>query len=310
MHVATSLDPADDAQPDSVERRNLSALLFDTLVVVDAHGHLHPALATSWQTDAARQRWIFVLRRDVRFHDGSVLNPEAAAASLRNANPGWKILADTNSIIIERDAAAPDLAADLARSRNAIVKRDGRTLSGTGPFRIGSFSPGKRLSLVANEDSWAGRPYLDEIDVDFGKSSREQVISLESGRLDIAELTANQAGRAGLGERRVLSSPPSEVVALVFLRDPQSADDRNLRSALALSIDRESIRRVILESAGDSTGALLPNWISGYAFLFPWRQNLALARQKRSEVRQAPTWTFAYDSSDPLTQLIDRKSVV
>lgn len=302
--TVTSLDPADDSQPDSIARRNLSALLFDTLVMVDAHGRLHAGLATSWQADPGNQRWTFVLRRDVKFHDGSALTADAVAASLRTVNPNWKVLAGSGSVVVERDSPAPELAADLARSRNAIVKRDGNTLSGTGPFRIGSFSLGKRLTLVANEESWAGRPYLDEIDVDLGRNSREQLISLESGRLDVAEITADQAMRAGVGARPVLSSRPSEVVVLAFLRDAQTQDDRNLRAALALSIDRASIRRVILQSAGESTAALLPNWMSGYAFLFPSAQNLALARQKRSEVRQVPAWTFAYDSSDPLTQLI------
>lgn len=299
-----SLDPADDSQPDSLARHNLSALLFDNLVVVDAQGHLRPALAASWQADPGNQRWTFLLRHDVKFHDGSALTSDAVAASLRTSNPTWKIVADGGSVIIERDSPAPELAADLARSRNAIVKRDGKTVSGTGPFRVSSFSPAKHLTLTANEDSWAGRPYLDGIDVDLGKNGRDQLIGSEASRIDIAELSSDQTARAGHGEHRILSSPPTELVALVFIGDAQTPDERTLRSALALSIDRASIRRVILQSAGASTAALLPNWISGYSFLFPADQNLTLARQKRSEVRKLPTWTFAYDSSDPFTQLV------
>jgi ABC-type transport system substrate-binding protein len=310
-HIAlTSLDPADETQADSIARGTVSALLFDTLVAVDAHGRLHPSLATSWQADPGNQRWTFVLRRDVKFHYGSALTPDTVAASLRVTNPSWKILTDANCVIIERDSPAPELPAELARSRNAIVKRDGNILSGTGAFRVSSFSPAKQLTLAANEDSWSGRPYLDHIEVDFGKNGRDQLINLEAGRSDIAEVSADQTARASVGARRVLSSLPIELIALVFLRDAQSQDDHNLRSALALSIDRDSIRRVILQSAGDSTAALLPNWISGYAFLFPATQNLALARQKRSEVRQPPGWTFAYDASDPFTQLVAERIVL
>jgi len=315
LRVATritpaSLDPADNAQPDSVARRNLTALLFDTLVVTDARGHLHPALAASWQADPGSQRWTFVLRKDVKFHDGSPLTPDAVAASLRANNPTWKVVPQADSIIIEREASAPELAADLARARNAIVKHNGNSLSGTGPFRLSSFTPGKHLVLAANEESWAGRPYLDAIDIDLGHGGRDQLISLESGRADLAEVTPDQTPRAALGSRRILSSAPIDLITLVFQRDPQSADDRNLRSALAFSIDRASIRHVILQSSGDPTAALLPNWISGYAFVFPAAQNLTLARQKRAEVQQTPTWTIAYDSSDPFAELVAQRIIL
>jgi ABC-type transport system substrate-binding protein len=308
--AATSLDPADNTQPDSVARRNLTALLFDTLVVADARGRLHPSLAASWQADPGNQRWTLVLRHDVRFHDGSPLTADAVAASLRANNPTWKVVPHADSVIIERDSPAPELAADLARPCNAIVKHDGNSLSGTGPFRVNSFTPGKHLALVANEDSWAGRPYLDAIDVDLGRSGHDQLISLEAARSDLAEVTPDQTARAALGFRRVLSSPPIDLITLVFQRDPQSADDRNLRSALALSIDRASIRHVILQSSGDPTAALLPNWMSGYAFVFPSAQNLALARQKRAEVRQASNWTIAYDTSDPFIELLAQRIIL
>jgi peptide/nickel transport system substrate-binding protein len=305
-----SLDPADNTQPDSVARRNLTSLLFDTLVVADARGRLHPALASSWQADPGNQRWTFSLRRDAKFHGGSPLTPDAVAASLRVGNPSWKIFPQADSVVIERDAPAPELAADLARPRNAIVKRDGNLLSGTGPFLVNSFTPGKHLTVVANEDSWAGRPYLDAIDIELGRSGRDQLIGIESARSDLAEVTPDQTARAALGPRRVLTSQPIELVTLVFQRDPQSSDDRNLRAALALSIDRASIRHVILQSSGDPTAALLPNWISGYAFVFSTAQNLPLARQKRAEVRQPPTWTLAYDASDSFTELVAQRIIL
>lgn len=305
-----SLDPADDSQPDSIARRTLVSLVFDRLVTVDARGQLHPALASSWQADNGNQRWTFVLRPDVRFHDGSPLTASAVAASLRTSNPTWKILDGPGSIVIERDSPAPALAADLARSRNSIVKRDGGTITGTGAFRVKSFLPGKHVTLIANEDAWAGRPYVDTIEIDLGRSGRDQLISVESGHVDIADITPDQGARATATGHRVLSSSPVELVALAYLRGPQSADDRSLRSALALSIDRSSIRHVILQSVGESTAALLPNWISGYAFLFSGTQNLALARQKRAELRQPAALTLAYDPSDSLVQLVAERIIL
>ena len=139
------------------------------------------------------------------------------------------------------------------------------------------------FALAANEESWSGRPFLDTIEIDFGKSGRDQLIAIQSGRADLVEVTADQTVHAALNApQQLLSSAPVELIALVYLREPETGDDRNLRSALALSIDRTSIRRAILQSSGQATAALLPNWISGYAFVFPaapkpsarWPENL------------------------------------
>ena len=300
-----SIDPADRIQTDSLARRNLDGLMFDTLVIMDNRGRLQPALATSWKAEPGNQRWQFWLRRGVKFHDGSPFTPEAVAASLRVANPGWSILVAADSIIIERDAPAPDLAAELARSHNGIAKRGpGGAVTGTGPFRVTEWQPGKKLTLAAEEGYWAGRPFLDAIEIEMGKNLRDQLIALELGKADVTEVAPEQAHRAAIEGRRVLTSSPIELMALVFAHDRHSAEDGKLRDALALSIDRASIGSVVLQGAGEPSGAILPNWVSGYAFVFPTEQNLTRARQQRSEIRQLPSWTLSYDAGDPLARVI------
>jgi peptide/nickel transport system substrate-binding protein len=297
------LDPA--AQPDSIARRNLTCLMFDTLVRMDGRGRLQPALATSWQAAPGNQRWQFWLRRGVKFHDGSPLTPEAVAAALRAGNADWTVLPAVDSVIIERNAADLDLAAQLARPRNAISKRSqGGTLIGTGPFHITDWQPGKKLSLAADEGYWGGRPFLDAIEIEMGKASRDQLLALDIGKADVAEVAPEQSHRSSTEGRRVVTSAPVELMALVFAKDRQSPEDGKLRDALALSIDRSSIRSVVLQGAGEPSAGILPNWVSGYAFVFPADQNLDRARQLRGELRQAPSWTLGYDAGDPLARVI------
>jgi peptide/nickel transport system substrate-binding protein len=310
LHLSTriapaSLDPSDNSQPDSVARRNLDRLMFDTLVTMDNRGRLQSSLATSWQAEPGNQRWQFSLRRGVKFHDGSPLTPEAVAASLRAANPGWNASAAVDSVVIEREAAAPDLPAELARTRNGIAKRGpGGTMLGTGPFHVAEWQPGKRLRLSAEEGYWGGRVFLDAIEIEMGKSARDQLIALELGKTDIAEIASEQAQPATTGGKRVGTSAPVELMALVFSRDKQAPEEGKLRDALALSIDRASIRSVVLQGVGDPSGAILPNWVTGYAFVFATDQNVGRARQERSEVQRAPTWNLRYDAGDPIARVI------
>jgi hypothetical protein len=65
------------------------------------------------------------------------------------------------------------------------------------------------------------------------------------------------------------------VVALVF--SPR-VEDARVREALALSVDRAAILTVLLQRQGEISGALLPQWLSGDAFLFPASFDLPRAR--------------------------------
>ncbi len=260
--------------------------MFETLVTLDDRGRLQPALATSWQAAPGNQRWQFWLRRGVKFHDGSPLTAEAVAAALRSANPDWNVSPAADSVVVERDSGDPDLAARAAQPRNAITKRsEGGTLIGTGPFHITNWQPGKKLSLAADEGYWGGRAFVDAIEIEFGRSVRDQLIALDLGKADVAEVAVEQSHRAATEGRRVVSSSPVELMALVFTRERASADDGKLREALALSIDRKSIRNVLMQDAGEASGGILPNWVSGYGFVFASDQNLVRAQQLRSEVK-------------------------
>jgi peptide/nickel transport system substrate-binding protein len=298
-----SLDPADASQPDTIFRRDLDRLLYDTLVTIDNSGHLQPALAISWKSDSGYQRWEFRIRPGVTFEDGSPLTPTAVAASLRVLNPKWGVSALADSVLIETDSEQRNLAAQLAEPKCSVVKRVPGKILGTGPFHATDWQPGKSVSLAANEDYWAGRPFLNSIEIALAKSYRDQALALQVGRTDAIEVAPEQARRPTV-DARSAESTPIELVALIFARDPESPDDRQLREAFSLSIDRASIKSVLLQGTGEPTASLLPNWISGYSFLFPYEADIAKARQERSEVRQTPNWTLAYDGGDPLSRLI------
>jgi ABC-type transport system substrate-binding protein len=308
-HVAlriapASLDPADITATDSIARGSLNALMFDNLVTVDNFGHILPALATSWQSDSGAQRWQFWLRRSVKFHDGSSLTTDSAAASLRAANPGWNVYANGDSVIVETGGATPYLTAQLAMPHNAIAKRNpGATISGTGPFHVSDWQPGKKLTLAVQEDYWNGRPFLDAITIDLGKGSRDPLISLDLGKTDIVELTPEQVHRAVADNRSILRSQPVMLIALVFAKDRLSPEDGRLREALSLSIDRISIRNVLLQGQGEPASGLLPNWLTGYEFEFPAEFNVQRAQQLTAGIRQT-AWTLSHDANDPLSRLI------
>jgi hypothetical protein len=61
---------------------------------------------------------------------------------------------------------------------------------------------------------------------------------------------------------------------------------------------------VLLQGGGEPSGALLPDWMTGYAFLFPTAGDMQQAQLTRGEVPQAPAWTLGYDADDPVARVI------
>lgn len=296
-----SLDPN---QPGGLAARNLTALIFDTLVTLDGQGRPQPALASAWHAEPGNQRWQFTLRPGVTFADGTPLTTDSVATSLRAGNPSWRVVAEKDAVVIERDTPAPDLLGELALSRNSIVRRDGGKITGTGPFVISQWDPGKRLLLMARDDYWGGRPFLGAIEIALGQGIRDQVIAFDLDKAQLIEVASEQARRMAAEGRHIAPSAPADLVALVFVRPPQNTEEAKLRDALSLSIDRSLLNAVVLQNGGESTAGLLPNWMTGYGFLFSTDANLVRAQQERAEVPQAVLWNLDFDRSDAVARVL------
>src|ERR1019366_2464147 len=279
------------------------SLVGDTLVTLDAQGRPQPALAVAWQSDPSARHWQIALRRGVKFHDGSSASPAALAQILGALHPGWNVRASADSISIESETPMPSLLAELALPRNLLIKRNGSALPiGTGPFLVAEWQPGKLLKLAANEESWAGRPFVDAGEIEFGKSLRDQAIALELDTADIIETVPQAASAAQRKGTSSALSLPVELLALVFSPNSKAQDPR-LREALALAIDRKPIQSVLLKGAGEPAASTLPNWMTGYSAVFSAQANPQRARTLLAGSRQ-PTLNLSYDPRDPQSQLI------
>ena len=138
----------------------------------------------------------------------------------------------------------------------------------------------------------------------MGRSFHDQSTALEVGRADLIEVAPEQAHHFSPAKVRLESSEPVELIVLVFARASSSPEEKQLRNALGLSVERGSIQSVLLQGSGQATGSLLPTWISGYGFVFSSQADLQKARQVRDQVETARPWTIGYDSSDSLARLL------
>jgi ABC-type transport system substrate-binding protein len=179
--------------------------------------------------------------------------------------------------------------------------------SGSGPFKILSWQPGKQLTLQANEKFGNGRPFVDSIEITMGRAFHDRLLDLELSKTDFTEIPAQEARHAVERGVRVNQSQPDELLAVVFL-EPRARP--TARQALSLAIDRSSIVTFLLQKVGEPTGALLPQWASGTSFLFSTAADVPRAKELWSQITPSPTFLLGYDSADSLEQSVAERIVV
>lgn len=270
----------------SLLARRLASLIFDPL----------PALVSASSQNEGR-RWELTVRSGVAFHTGMPLTARSLAAALEEA-------LGKSAVTMTRDGVVVEFSTPIHALPEILIRAGRDRMAGTGPFRLAEWRPRRRAVFVANEEYWGGRPFLDRIEIEMGRSPREQLIDLEVDKADLVDVDPGEFRRASERGRKIWSSEPVELMALVFNSRP-SAVDLRVREALALAIDRAAMHNVLLQRKGEMAGTLLPQWISGYAFLFSTSLDLARAR---SLVAQAPaparTLTLSYDPASPLARAL------
>ena len=290
---------------DAIARR----LVFDGLTELDASGAVEPALAIHWQSSDNGHHWQFRVRDGVRFQDGTQLTADAVAQSLNLAcasNCPWtSIRAVGPAVVFTCDSPLPNLPDLLASDVFLIAaprtpnSQAGNQPIGTGPFQVAQ-STGNDLRLAANETSWQGRPFADQVIITSHRAIRDQWLDLTLGRTDIVEVPAEQIRQAQQQRLSPVVSGPEDVVALQ-LSDSGALANSSLRSTIAYAVDRSAIFNVIFQKQGEISASLIPNSVSGYAFLFPTERDLNKASQARGGLT-AGTLTLSVDG-DTVMQL-------
>jgi MarR-like DNA-binding transcriptional regulator SgrR of sgrS sRNA len=310
--ASVSLDPREwkAGAVESATDEKMGALVYDRLVGLDNYGRFQPQLATEWSHDVALKRWQFALRTNVKFSDGVALNSADVVAALQPLLPdGQQISASGSIVVFQSSVAMPDLLEELASGRFFVyrVQPDG-TLMGTGPFFVAEAASTSRLpsnsstaapdSILAaasagvnksthlrfraSEETWSGRPFLDAIDVTLGVPALRQLFDLQLGKADLVELSPELVRRAMQDNQRVWSSAPVTFYGLRFDEAQSAAADPKLREAMSLSLDRQTMANVLLQKQAEPASALLPQWLSGYAFLFTMETNIERAKELRA----------------------------
>ncbi|MDW3218280.1 MAG: ABC transporter substrate-binding protein [Acidimicrobiales bacterium] len=179
--------------------RILSAIA-DPLVRLDADGNWAPFLAESFVPNDDYTVWTVTMRDGVVFHDGSPLDAETVVANLQafkdSALVGF-VVGQVESYVVTGDLTFEARMTDpwatfpfvLTGQAGFVVPTDqigvNDWYTGTGPFKLDSWTLGEGARLVRNDDYWQeGLPYLDSIEFTFAPEQDTRRLAFEQGQFD------------------------------------------------------------------------------------------------------------------------------
>jgi len=123
-----------------------------------------------------------------------------------------------------------------------------------GPFKVAEFEPASHLTLAANDLYWRGRPKLDKIFMRLIEDRAVQMAALASGESDIGTyiIGSEVPDIEAMGNMQIMISNNGYQVLIFENLDPKTAHpamtDVNVRKAIIMAIDRESINENLYHS--------------------------------------------------------------
>ncbi len=267
--VPYTFHPWDMAQNNSPNH----AQFYNRLIVLDKQLKPQAEIATEWKYSPDGKVFTMKLRQDVKFHIGKALTSEDVkrswlqitagkfVGSHANLKPLAKLISEVRTpdkYTVELVYDKPNPAVFDLLDLFYIVDMDQWDVHmkqpiGTGPYRMKEYVPGDRTVLVANEDYWGNVPKIKELVYRVIPDPQALVLNLESGTVDgIIFFPAREVKRLKKkGLDVFMANPDGVVFDLLYGVKHGPLQDKRVRQAINMMINRKRFHRVIMGGLGD-----------------------------------------------------------
>ena len=238
---------------------------------------LKPVLATSWTPNSKADVWTFKIRPGVKFHNGQALtaddvvytyqlhtNPKGEANAL-SAFGGVLTPAGVKKVddfTVEFHLSAPNGNFPYLTSSdnyNMIILPKGydpakwqSTFLGTGPFKLGSYTPKSGATFTRNESYWGKKALPSSTQFTFYDTQNPMILGLTGGTIDVVGQFAVAGAQELLtGSYNIIKLKSSAHRQLSMRNDKAPFTDARVRQAIALTLDRPAIVKALFQGFAD-----------------------------------------------------------
>lgn len=249
--------------------------VFNTLTEYDVKTmEPKPSLASGWKMSDDQKTLTLDLRTDVTFHNGAKFTSADVLAAIAYVQK------DTTPSQVKHDAkivtaSAPSESQVVLTLANPVSNifdmlemmvipqkdsyeqmQSGAAFIGTGPFKVDSYKHGQGISLSAYDKYFKGKAKIDKLEIQIVAEASSRVASLKTGAshismdlppLDITGLIADKNFSNVIVETWDSAMYVGSNVSIAPL------DKKELRQAIAWSVDRDAIVTKALSGMGQTS---------------------------------------------------------
>ena len=295
LRIGRSSDPdtLDPQKTTSFTSHETFTQIFDPLVMRDEKGNVLPHLALSWEFQNDNKRVVFKLRPGVVFHDGTPVNAEAVAFTVKRhldpatASPtkfingpltGAEVIDDL-TVAYVYSAPFVTLWVGLSGAYQAILcpaavtrlgADFGRNPVGSGPFKFEKWQPDSGIKLVRNDKHMFinkrfknDKPaHLDSIEYVVIPEDAPRLAALQSNEVQvIAGFNAVPLDKLAQVKRlrnvKVMQRTALSNFGLAFNIKLAPTDNLKVRQALSMAIDKNKVLQLALGGNGELAYSVL-----------------------------------------------------
>ncbi len=249
--------------------------VYESLLSMDPKANIIPGLATSWKASDP-QTYVFTLRNDVTFQDGTTFDAgvakwnldryiqtpgsyravelaSVASTEARSANTLVLHLKKPDSSLLSQlvDRAGMMLSPDAVQKGGAGFKRN-PVGAGSGPFQFKEWIIGDHLTITRNPHYRnAHLPYLDTVIYHPITDLNASLDQLRSGSLDLVRTIAGKdVATVKSDANLVYRQTPSFGYDSIQLNCGGAFSDPKKRQAVAMAINRAQLERTVFFNVG------------------------------------------------------------
>jgi peptide/nickel transport system substrate-binding protein len=238
---------------------------------------LQPVLATSWTPNATSDVWTFKIRQGVKFHNGAALTADDVVYTYQlHTNPknGSNALSVLGGVLVPSGVVKVDdftVAFHLeapngnfpyltsSDNYNMIIIPKGynpaswqSTFIGTGPFKLGSYTPKSGATFTRNESYWGTKALPSQTEFTFYDTQNPMILALTGSTIDVVgQFSVSGAQELLTGSYNIIKLKSSAHRELSMRCDQAPFTDPRVRQAIALTLNRPAIVTALFKGYAD-----------------------------------------------------------
>ena len=254
-------------EPQERDMLSIYNVVYDSLVTIDDDYLPQGSVAESWEESSGGKTWIFHLRSDVRFSDGTPLTAADVVASANyildkardenitdhgfysNLNYFVKSITakDDHTVVVTAKTSKSDTRyyyGILYQMTFPIVPASQVSADnpcGSGPYVVSQFQAGDFMVLEANTNWWKTQPYVRQIMVSFHDAPKAVIDSYEYNRVDAVFTRSIAGAQYKTGTNSVSMSYRTNQLECLLTNNSARELTPEVRKAIRYVIDRKKI---------------------------------------------------------------------